>query len=130
MTGSFRRSARLEVLVLAATLAASGCSRAGDPGDAASAFVSEVAKGRQAEALERVDPQLRQIGGMMLGMGLAEGTARAKRNGGLKEVRVLRSERTDDTHAVVTTETFYNDGSSRRDTGKLRLFEGTWFVTM
>lgn len=115
--------------VLSAALAIASCSSEDGPRDVAKAFVSDVGAGRQAEAVERFDPRLREVGGMMLGMALAEGTARARRKGGLKEVRVIQTDRTDDTHAVVTTEIRYGDGSTRRDSGKVREVDGKWYVT-
>jgi hypothetical protein len=128
--GLVQRKSRFAHLLLASILlAVPGCGSTDGPGDTARQFVTDVAQGRQGEALERVDPQLRQIGGMMLGMSLAQETARARQAGGLKDVRVLKAERNDDLHYSVTTEITYKDGSSRTDTGKLRLIDGRWFVT-
>lgn len=112
-----------------ASLAIASCSSRDGPEAVAKAFICDVAAGRQAEALERYDPRLREVGGMVLGMSLAEGTARARRKGGVKDVRIVSTDLTDDTHATVTAEVHYGDGSTNRESGKVRQIQGRWYVT-
>lgn len=117
-------------LLLASFLSAlSACSRSSGPGEAARTFLTDVAAGRQGEALERFDPQLRQVGGMVLAMGLAEQSGKARRKGGLRSVEVVRTDMVDDTHANVTTRSIYGDGSSETATGRMRRIDDRWFVT-
>ncbi|MEG3168322.1 hypothetical protein U1737_08975 [Sphingomonas sp. LB3N6] len=105
------------------------CAKSSDPGETARTFLTDVAQGRQGEALERFDPELRQVGGMVLAVGLAEQGAKASRKSGLRSVQILRTDMIDETHAKVTTRSVYGDGSTETATGKMRRIEDRWFVT-
>lgn len=124
---STKRILRSAVVIL--TLAASSCGTKNDAGAVVKEFATDVAAGRQGEALEQFDPQLRQVGGMMLGMAMAESARKAQQKGGLKDIQVVGTEQVDGNHATVTTKTTFLDGSTANDVSKVRLIDGRWYVT-
>ena len=118
-------------MTLAACLALVGCSGGGSgPDAAATTFMEELSGGRTAEAMGRIDPELKQMGGMKITAMMQQRAAEVGKKGGLKEVRVVETTKSDDDHAVVTTEARFGDGTVSREKNKMRRVDGEWYVTM
>lgn len=118
----------IRIAALTACLVLAGCSNA--PDTAATEFTEAAAAGRTAEALERLDPERRRMADMKLTSAVRRAAADAERRGGLKDVRVVESEKSDGDHATVTVELRFGDGTTKRDVHKVRKVDGEWFVTM
>ncbi|WP_375271362.1 hypothetical protein [Sphingomonas sp.] len=113
------------ILVLAAPLAA--CSNAAE--DSAVAFVKAADEGRTAEALDHLDPTLRQMGGPKLAAGIGSAQKKTAAKGELKGVSADNSKVDGDYATVVVRETF-TKSPDQINTMKMRKVDGTWFVTM
>lgn len=87
-------------------------------------------RGQTAEALERVDPEIKATAGIFLAPMLQGRATTAKKRGGVTSVAVEKVDRSNADHAVVTTVTRFGDGSTQTDTGKVRRVDGEWYITM
>jgi hypothetical protein len=87
-------------------------------------------RGQTAEALERIDPEIKASAGVFITPMLQHKAVKAKAKGGVTSVEVEKVDQTDADHAVVTTVTRFGDGSTQTDTGKVRKVEGKWYITM
>ena len=112
----------------AALLALTACGQG--PGDAARAAMEAAGRGQTAEALERIDPEIKATAGIFITPMLQGKAANAQKRGGLTSVEVEKIDQTDADHAVVTTVTRFGDGSTQTDTGKVRKIDGKWYITM
>ena len=100
------------------------------PGDAARAAMEAAGRGQTAEALERIDPEIKASAGIFITPMLQGKAANAQKRGGVTSVEVDKIDQTDADHAVVTTVTRFGDGSTQTDTGKVRKIDGKWYITM
>ncbi len=116
------------LVAAAALLALTACGQG--PGDAARAAMEAVGRGQTAEALERIDPEIKATAGMFLTPMLQDKAKKAKAKGGVTSVAVEKVEQTDADHAVVTTVTRFGNGSTQTDTGNVRRVDGRWYITM
>lgn len=112
----------------AALLALTACGQG--PCDAARAAMEAAGRGQTAEALERIDPEIKATAGIFITPMLQGKAANAQKRGGLTSVEVEKIDQTDADHAVVTTVTRFGDGSTQTDTGKVRKIDGKWYITM
>ncbi|MEG3092962.1 MULTISPECIES: DUF4878 domain-containing protein [Sphingomonas] len=112
----------------AALLALTACGQG--PGDAARAAMEAAGRGQTAEALERIDPEIKATAGIFITPMLQGKAANAQRRGGVTSVEVEKVDQTDADHALVTTVTRFGDGSKQTDTGKVRRLDGKWYITM
>lgn len=87
-------------------------------------------RGQAAEALERIDPEIKATAGIFIAPALQDKAKRAKAKGGVTSVTVEKIDQTDADHAVVTTVTLFGDGSTQTDTDKVRRVDGKWYITM
>jgi hypothetical protein len=92
--------------------------------------MEDKAAGRTAEAMQRMDPAMAQTVGPMIAIVLATEAAKAKKAGGLKEVRIAETLETDADHATVRAEGHFADGTVTREQTKMRRVDGKWYVTM
>jgi hypothetical protein len=74
----------------AALLAQTACGQG--PGDAARAAIEAVGRGQTAEALERIDPEIKATAGIFITPALQEKAKRAKAKGGVKSVAIEKVE--------------------------------------
>lgn len=116
------------LVAAAALLALTACGQS--PGDAARAAIEAIGRGQTAEALERIDPEIKATAGIFIAPTLQDKARKAKAKGGVTSVEVEKIDRTDADHAVVTTVTRFGDGSTQTDTGKMRRVNGKWYITM
>jgi len=116
------------LVVAAALLALTACGQG--PGDAARAAMEAAGRGQTAEALERIDPEIKASAGIFITPILQDKARKAKAKGGLTSVEVEKVDHTEADHAVVTTVTRFGDGSTQTDTGKVRKVDGKWYITM
>lgn len=116
------------LVVAAALLALTACGQG--PGDAARAAVEAAGRGQTAEALERIDPEIKASAGIFITPMLQDKARKAKAKGGVTSVEVEKVDHTEADHAVVTTVTRFGDGSTQTDTGKVRKVDGKWYITM
>lgn len=116
------------LVAAAALLALTACGQG--PGDAARAAMEAAGRGQTAEALERIDPEIKATAGIFITPMLQGKAANAQKRGGVTSVKVERVDQTDADHAVVTTVTRFGDGSTQTDTGKVRKVDGKWYITM
>lgn len=112
----------------AALLALTACGQG--PGDAARAAMEAAGRGQTAEALERIDPEIKASAGIFITPMLQDKARKAKAKGGVTSVEVEKIDKTDADHAVVTTVTRFGNGSTQTDTGKVRRIDGKWYITM
>jgi len=118
----------MRMVAVAACLGLTACSAG--PEDAARGFMEDKAAGRTAEAMERMDPAMAQTVGPMIAVVLATEAAKGKKAGGLKDVKVVETRKTDADHAIVRAEGRYANGSVAREETKMRRIDGRWYVTM
>ena len=116
------------LVVAAALLALTACGQG--PGDAARAAMEAAGRGQTAEALERIDPEIKATAGIFITPMLQDKARKAKAKGGVTSVEVEKVDQTDADHALVTTVTRFGDGSKQTDTGKVRRLDGKWYITM
>lgn len=116
------------LVVAAALLALTACGQG--PGDAARAAMEAAGRGQTAEALERIDPEIKATAGIFITPMLQDKAMKAKAKGGVTSVEVEKVDEADADHAVVTTVTRFGDGSTQTDTGKVRRIDGKWYITM
>ncbi|MDR6147617.1 hypothetical protein QE363_003410 [Sphingomonas sp. SORGH_AS870] len=116
------------LVVAAALLALTACGQG--PGDAARAAIEAIGRGQTAEALERIDPEIKATAGIFITPMLQDKARKAKAKGGVTSVEVEKVDHTEADHAVVTTVTRFGDGSKQTDTGKVRRINGKWYITM
>lgn len=116
------------LVAAAALLALTACGQG--PGDAARAAMEAAGRGQTAEALERIDPEIKASAGIFITPMLQGKALKAKAKGGVTSVEVEKIDKTDADHAVVTTVTHFGDGSTQTDTGKVRKVDGKWYITM
>lgn len=116
------------LVVAAALLALTACGQG--PGDAARAAMEAAGRGQTAEALERIDPEIKASAGIFITPMLQDKARKAKAKGGVTSVEVEKVDHTEADHAVVTTVTRFGDGSTQTDTGKVRKVDGKWYITM
>lgn len=100
------------------------------PDDTVRDFMQDKASGRTAEAMQRMDPAMAQTVGPLIAAVLATEAVKGRTHGGLKDVKVVESQKTDADHAVVRAEGRYGDGTVTREQTKLRRVDGKWYVTM
>lgn len=120
-----RRAVRRSVVFL--PLLAAACSSG--PKDVAEKFSTAAYNGDTHGALELLDPDLKQVGGMKLMAALGQAAAKAKSHGGLKSVESTDS-KVDGDRGTVTLKEIYGDGTTGTETDKLRKVDGKWFVTI
>lgn len=111
-------------LSLALFLAACGSG----PASQARKFSENAARGHTAEAVEQIDPAMRQIAGPKLIAAVEKSHKKASGKGGLKSAEVL-NEQIDGDHATLDLKETYGDGTSNTTKMKMRQVEGTWYVT-
>lgn len=116
------------LVAAAALLALTACGQG--PGEAARAAVEAAGRGQTAEALERIDPEIKATAGILITPMLQGKAANAQKRGGVTSVEVEKVDQMDADHAVVTTVTRFGDGATQTDTGKVRKVEGKWYITM
>lgn len=116
------------LVAAAALLALTACGQG--PGDAVRAATEAAGRGQAAEALERIDPEIKATAGIFITPALQEKAKRAKAKGGVTSVTVGKIDQADADHAVVTTVTRFGDGSTQTDTDKVRRVDGKWYITM
>lgn len=116
------------LIAAAALLALTACGQG--PGDAARAAMEAAGRGQTAEALERIDPEIKATAGIFITPMLQGKAANAQKRGGVTSVKVERVDQADADHAMVTTVTRFGDGSTQTDTGKVRKVDGKWYITM
>jgi len=87
-------------------------------------------RGQTAEALERVAPEIKAAAGILIAPMLQTKARKAQAKGGVTSVAVEKVDTVDADHAVVTTVTYYGDGSTQADSGKVRRVEGKWYITV
>ncbi|KTT98987.1 DUF4878 domain-containing protein [Sphingomonas sanguinis] len=116
------------LVAAAALLALTACGQG--PGDAARAAMEAAGRGQTAEALERIDPEIKATAGILITPMLQGKAANAQKRGGVTSVEVEKIDKTDPDHAVVTTVTRFGNGSTQTDTGKVRRIDGKWYITM
>ena len=116
------------LVAAAALLALIACGQG--PGDAVRAATEAAGRGQGAEALERIDPEIKATAGIFITPMLQDKAAKAKKRGGVTSVTVGKVDQTDADHAVVTTVTRFGDGSTQTDTDKVRRVDGKWCITM
>ncbi|RSU68443.1 hypothetical protein BRX36_02570 [Sphingomonas sp. S-NIH.Pt1_0416] len=116
------------LVAAAALLALTACGQG--PGDAARAAMEAAGRGQTAEALERIDPEIKATAGIFITPMLQDKARKAKAKGGVTSVEVEKVDQTDADHALVTTVTRFGDGSKQTDTGKVRRLDGKWYITM
>ena len=129
MGANLKRTMHIRPLVVAAALLAlTACGQG--PGDAARAAMEAAGRGQTAEALERIDPEIKATAGIFITPMLQGKAANAQKRGGVTSVEVAKVDQTDADHALVTTVTRFGDGSTQTDTGKVRKVDGKWYITM
>ena len=116
------------LVAAAALLALTACGQG--PGDAVRAATEAAGRGQTAEALERIDPEIKATAGIFIAPALQEKAKRAKAKGGVTSVTVGKIEPTDADHAVVTTVTRFGNGSTQTEADKVRRVDGKWYITM
>lgn len=116
------------LVAAAALLALTACGQG--PGDAVRAATEAAGRGHTAEALERIDPEIKGTAGIFITPALQDKARKAKAKGGVTSVTVEKVDQIDADHAVVTTVTHFGDGSKQTDTGKVRRADGEWYITM
>ncbi|MET3435551.1 DUF4878 domain-containing protein [Sphingomonas sp. 1185] len=116
------------IVAAAALLALTACGQG--PGDAARVAMEAAGRGQTAEALERIDPEIKATAGIFITPMLQDKAMKARAKGGVTSVEVEKVDETDGDHAVVTTVTRFGDGSTQTDTGKVRRIDGKWYITM
>lgn len=116
------------LVAAAALLALTACGQG--PGDTVRAATEAAGRGQAAEALERIDPEVKATAGIFITPMLQDKAAKAKKRGGVTSVEVEKVDQTDGDHAVVTTVTHFGDGSTQTDTDKVRKVDGKWYITM
>jgi hypothetical protein len=114
-------------LILAAALLLSACSSS--PETVAAKFGDAGAKGHVAEAMELLDPQVRQTFGAKLPLAIEQAQRKANARGGVKSVEAVKVSEEGD-YATVTVTTYYNDGTSGNGTTRLRRVDGKWYISM
>lgn len=115
-----------KVATLAILLPLAACSSG--PGTTAEAFDTALAAGHSAEAIEYIDPSIKQIGGPKLMAALGKAGEGASRKGGLKTVTASDEKIEGDYATLKLNETFGN-GSTSTSNMKLRRVDGKWYVT-
>ena len=116
------------VVVATWVLALAACGQG--PGDVARDAMEAIGRGQTAEALERVDPEIKATAGIFITPILQGKAIKAKAKGGVTSVAVEKVDQSDADHATVTTATHFGDGSTETDTGKVRRIDGKWYITM
>lgn len=105
-------------------LAACGAS----PEANAESFVQALHGGDAEEAVEYVDPRVREAWRPKLLAAVRKTYQKGQRRGGLSTVEVLNSEVEGEKASVVLQQNF-EDGSEAKITVKLQETDGDWFVT-
>ena len=118
---------RILAVLIAATFFLAACSSG--PESAATKFTTAAAQGQTAEALELLDPQLKETLGPKLPLVMAGARNRTDARGGLKSVKVKKLSQDGD-YATVQISVLYNDESGTTETGRLRRVQGKWYITM
>jgi predicted small lipoprotein YifL len=115
-------------VVMAMLLALTACGQG--PGDAARAAMEAAGRGQTAEALQRVDPEIKTTAGIFIAPMLQDKARKAQAKGGVTSVMVEKVDQNDADHATVTTVTHFGDGSTQTDSGKVRRVDGKWYITI
>lgn len=118
------------VILAIGCVSVGACSKTEKPEDVARAFIVDNAAGRGAEVLERIDPAVRPLAGMMVAAAPKTATSGPPPHGGIKTVEVLDTRTVDPDHAIVETVSHFGDGTEVRRTAKLRRVDGKWYITM
>jgi uncharacterized lipoprotein YehR (DUF1307 family) len=118
---------RVGVLGLAFCVALSACSNSA--GTVVEKFNKTIGKGDTTAALDYIDPQLKQIGGMKLLAAVSDAAGKAKAKGGVTSVKTVES-KIDGDQGTVKVEDTYGDGSTSIDQEKVRKVDGKWYITM
>ncbi len=119
--------ARSILLTVPLALALAGCGSS--PETAATRFVEAADNGHTSEALDHIDPAIKQVGGPKLVAAMGKAGASAKAKGGLKKVAVVDAKQEGD-YATLVVEENFNNGTASKSNFKMRKFEGKWYVTM
>lgn len=114
----------LVALSLSLLLSACGSS----PGAELEKFHEAAAAGHSAEAMEFIDPSLRQTFGPKLVTGMSALTKKVQQQGGVKSQRVI-NEAIDGDYAKVKMETVFGNGQKSTSEEKMRKVDGKWYVT-
>jgi ABC-type glycerol-3-phosphate transport system substrate-binding protein len=118
---------RILAILVAATVFLAACSSG--PESAATRFMTAAAKGHTAEAVELLDPQLKETLGPKLPLVIAGAQRQADAKGGLKSVKAKMLSQDGD-YATVQISILYNDESGKTETARLRRVQGKWYITM
>jgi len=123
------RSSGVLLLVFLTGLCACGLMQSG-PGDTVKRFFRAMDGGRIEDAIQTLDPELRQtLGDRKLRTVLAAQAEELRRkHGGIARVQVEREDIRGDL-ATVEVRIRFKDGSERRDTEKLVRRDGRWRIT-
>ena len=105
----------------------SACGRG--PDDTAVTFVKAANAGRTAEALEQLDPTVREMGGPKLAAAVGAQQKKNAAKGELKDVTV-DSTKVDGDYATVVVREKFSKASDATSNMKMRKVDGKWFVTM
>ncbi len=106
------------------------CSKTEKPEDVARAFITDSAAGRGAKALERIDPAVRPLAGMLVAAAPKTAAFGPPPHGSIETVEVLETNTVDPDHATVETVSHFGDGTEVKRTARLRRVDGRWYITM
>lgn len=120
------------ILVAAVTAAMAACSSG--PKGASQQFYSDIGNGNTDKALKLVDtadvPPQAQLMGLSAKIRAAIESLhqKAEAHGGLQVVKILSVKRLDDTHAKVTAEMKFRDGTTQESTDTWIKLKGKWLL--
>lgn len=115
-----------KMALVAILLPLAACSSG--PSATAEAFDTALAAGHSAEAIEFIDPSIKQVGGPKLMAAMSKAGEGASRKGGLKTVKASDEKVEGDYATLKLNETFGN-GNTSTNNMKLRRVDGKWYVT-
>lgn len=121
-------------LILAAAVTAAIAACSSGPKGASQQFYSDIGNGNTDKALKLVDtadasPQAKLMGiDAKIRAGIESLHQKAEAHGGLQAVKILSMHQIDDTHANVTAEMKFRDGTIQKLTDTWVKHEGKWLL--
>ena len=134
MVLSHNKSAHKLVLVAAVTAALAACSNG--PKGASKDFYSAIGSGNTDQAMKMVDfvdvgPQAQLMGlNSKIRAAIESLHQKAQAHGGLDHVTILSVHKIDDTHARVTAELKFHDGTLQKSTDTWIKLKGKWLLDL
>ncbi len=129
---SHRQTSHKLILVAAITATMTACSSG--PKSASKQFYSAIGNGNTDRAMKMIDmadisPEAQSMGvSSKLRAAIGALHQKAEAHGGVEAVKILSMQKIDDTHAKVTAEMKFHDGTTQQSTDNWVKLNGKWLL--